>query len=308
MKQKPALKDWILALRPWSFPASSMPALVTFIYVFFLYNQQIDTLQVSWLRGILAIIGAVFFQISGNLVSDYFDYKQGVDREDTFGSSRLLVDKTFSPKTILNLGIAFLVAGILLGILLVFMIGLEISLPLLIIGGLGVLSAFFYYKLKYIALGDLLIFIVYGPLITLGTYFTMTAAVDWKIIFLSIPIGCITVNILHANNTRDIVHDGRANIRTFAMNIGVNYSILFYKSMIVIAYVSIVAMVIAGFLHWIALGVFITLPVAINNCKIISKASVENPSEIVNLDVKTAQLQLMFSTIFSILIFISSWL
>jgi len=303
MKQKPALKDWIIALRPWSFPASSMPALVTFVYVFFQYKQHAD-IQPNWLWGALAIIGAVIFQISGNLISDYFDYKQGVDREDTFGSSRLLVNKTFSPKTILYLGFAFLFTGIILGLFLYFNTGW----PLLVVGGLGVISAAFYYKFKFIALGDLLIFIVYGPLITLGTYYTITTVFDWKMIALSIPIGCITVNILHANNTRDIAHDKRANIRTFAMQIGVKAAITFYKSMIIVAYISIIAMVIAGFLHWITLGLFITLPVAVNNCKTMSKASVEDPSRIVDMDVRTAQLQLMFSTLFSILIFISSWI
>ena len=301
-EQKPALKDWIVALRPWSFPASSMPALVTFIYVFFLYKHH-TVIQADWLLGALAVIGAVIFQISGNLISDYFDYKQGVDREDTFGSSRLLVNKTFTPKTILYLGLGFLFTGIIIGLFLYY----KTSWPLLIIGGLGVISAFFYYKFKYVALGDLLIFIVYGPLITLGTHYTMTSVFDWKMIALSIPIGCITVNILHANNTRDIAHDKRANIRTLAMTLGVKSSIILYKSLIVIAYTSIVAMVIVGFLHWIALGVFISLPAAINNCKIISKASVENPSEIIDLDEKTAKLQLMFSTLFSVLIFISSW-
>lgn len=303
MNQKPAFKDWIIAIRPWSFPASSMPALVVFVYTFFRYKQSAD-IQPDWLWGILAIVGAVIFQISGNLISDYFDYKQGVDREDTFGSSRLLVNKTFSPKTILSLGLTFLLAGTLLGLFLYYNTGW----PLLVIGGLGFIAALFYYKFKYMALGDLLIFIVYGPLITLGTYYSITAVFDWEMIALSIPIGCITVNILHANNTRDIAHDKRANIRTFAMLIGTKASAVFYKSLIIVAYASIVVMVIVGFLHWITLGLFITLPVAINNCKIISKASVEDPSEIVDLDVKTAQLQLMFSTLFSILLFISSWL
>ncbi len=303
MAQKPTFKDWITALRPWSFPASSMPALVIFVYTFFQYKQHAD-IHPNWLWGILAIIGAVIFQISGNLISDYFDYKQGVDREDTFGSSRLLVNKTFRPKTILNLGLAFLLAGIILGLFICYNTGWQ----LLIIGGLGVISTLFYYKFKYMALGDLLIFIVYGPLITLGTYYSITAVFDWKMIALSIPIGCITVNILHANNTRDIIHDKRASIRTFAMQIGLKASVIFYKALITIAYVSIVFMVLTGFLHWITLGLFITLPVAINNCKIISNVSAENSSGIVNLDVRTAQLQLMFSTLFSILIFISSWI
>ena len=303
MENKPTLKDWILAVRPWSFPASSMPALVTFVYVFFLYKQQAG-LCPNWIFGILAIIGAVIFHISGNLISDYFDYKQGVDREDTFGSSRLLVNKIFAPETILYLGLFFIILGIGIGFYLFYHTGW----PLLIIGGIGGISALFYYYFKYRALGDLLIFIVYGPLIILGTFYSMTSVIHWSVIWLSIPIGCITVNILHANNTRDIVHDKRANIRTLAMQLGIKGSIIEYVSLIILAYLSLVVMVLAGFLHWLVLGVLITLPIAIRNCKIMSTASIENPANILDLDVKTAQLQLIFSTLFAGLIFISAWL
>ncbi len=302
MKQKPTPKDWIIALRPWSFPASSMPALVAFMYVFYLHKQS--GIDANWLLGVLSIIGAVFFQISGNLISDYFDYKQGVDREDTFGSSRLLVNGTFAPKTILNLGIFFLLLGAALGLFIFYHTGL----PLLCMGIFGVISAYFYYQFKYRALGDLLIFIVYGPLITLGTYYSMTCRLDWQVIALCIPLACITVNILHANNTRDISHDKRANIRTSAMLIGLKASIVKYKALLIIAYLSIIVFVITGFLHWIVLLVLLTIPVAVKNCKIMSTASVDKPENIMDLDVRTAQLQLMFSTLLSILIFISSWL
>ncbi len=303
IKNKPTAKDWIIAVRPWSFPASSMPALVIFVYVFFLYRNQ-PGIHPNWLFGILSILGAVLFQISGNLISDYFDYKQGVDREDTFGSSRLLVNKTFAPQTILNLGIVFLISGITLGLFLFYHTGI----PLLFIGGLGVISALFYYQFKYRALGDFLIFITYGPLIMLGTFYAMTSTFDWNAVGLCIPIGCITVNILHANNTRDIVHDKRANIRTFAMLVGVKASITEYKLLLVIAYLSLIAMIGFGSLHWVVLGVLLTLPVAVNNCRIMSTASTNNPSNIVDLDVRTAQLQLMFSTLLAGLIFISLWI
>lgn len=303
MNNKPTFKDWIIAVRPWSFPASSMPALVTFVYVFFLYKQQ-SGIQPNWIFGLLSIVGAVIFQISGNLISDYFDYKRGVDREDTFGSSRLLVNKTFSAGTILKLGIGFLALGTILGLFLYFHTGL----PLLLIGCLGFISALFYYQFKYRALGDLLIFIVYGPLITMGTFYSMTSVLDWSIIWLSLPIGCITVNILHANNTRDITHDKRAGITTFAMLIGIKGAIVEYIALMAIAYASLFVMVLSGFLHWVTLGVLITLPIAIKNCKIMSTAAIDKPSNIFDLDVKTAQLQLMFSSLFSILIFISAWL
>jgi 1,4-dihydroxy-2-naphthoate octaprenyltransferase len=304
MENKRKLKDWIIAVRPWSFPASSMPALVTFVFVFFLYKQQTG-INPNWIFGMISIIGAVIFQISGNLISDYFDYKQGVDREDTFGSSRLLVNKTFMSTTILCLGLFFLVMGIGLGFFLFYHTGY----PLLLIGGIGVIAALFYYYFKYRALGDLLIFFIYGPMITLGTFYSMTSVIDWKVIWLSIPIGCITVNILHANNTRDIVHDRRANIRTLAMQLGIKGSIIEYISLITVAYLSLAVMVATGFLHWLVIGTFLTLPVAIRNCKIMRTASINNMSGVfLDLDVKTAQLQLMFSTLFAGLMFVSAWL
>jgi len=302
MKRTPTLKDWVIAVRPWSFPASSMPALVAFIYVFFLSRQ--DHIAVNWWFGVLSIIGALIFQATGNLISDYFDYKWKVDREDTYGSSRLLVEEVFRPTTTLYYALSFLLAGILLGLFLFSKTGM----PLLYIGLFGTVASVFYYQFKYHALGDFLIFIVYGPLITLGTFYVMTSSLDWRIVALSLPLSCITVDILHANNTRDIAHDRRANIKTFAMLIGIKGSIFEYKALIYAAYLLLIALVSIGILHWITLSVLLTLPIAINNCRIMETASIDHPANIIDLDVKTAQLQLTFSGIFSGLIFISAWL
>ena len=279
-----------------------MPALVVFTYVFFLSRR--DPIAVNWRFGVLSIIGAVIFQATGNLISDYFDYKWEVDREDTYGSSRLLVEKVFRPETILYYGLSFLLVGISLGLFLLSRTGM----PLLYIGIAGVIAAVFYYQFKYRALGDVLIFIVYGPLIALGTFYAMTSSLDWKIIAISLPLSCITVDILHANNTRDIAHDRRANIKTLAMLIGVKGSILEYKALIYAAYLLLLALVGTGILHWITLGVLITLPIAIGNCRIMEKASIDQPSSIADLDVRTAQLQLAFGGFLSALILVSAWL
>jgi 1,4-dihydroxy-2-naphthoate octaprenyltransferase len=298
----PSLGHWLIATRPWSFPASSMPALVMFAYVFFLSRH--DALDVNWLLGVLAIIGAVVFQISGNLISDYFDYTRGVDREDTFGSSRLLVNQTFKSRTILWYGIGFIAFGVLLGLYLVTQTGW----PLLIIGFLGFVGAAFYYPFKSRALGDALIFLIYGPLISLGVFYVMTGLLDWRIIALSLPIVFTTVNILHANNTRDIAHDKRANIKTFAMLLGVRASIVEYQLLVFLTYFSIVALVVMGILHWVTLCVFLTFPLAINNCRTMRQAREEQPENIYDLDVKTAKLQLAFSVLLSGLLFMSAWL
>ncbi|MFA7227140.1 MAG: prenyltransferase, partial [Dysgonamonadaceae bacterium] len=66
MSKERKTKDWIIATRPWSFPASTMPALVTISYIYFL-KGEIST-EINWWYGVLAFIGACIFQASGNLI------------------------------------------------------------------------------------------------------------------------------------------------------------------------------------------------------------------------------------------------
>ena len=77
--KKHSFKDWVIATRPWSFPASAMPVLITLGYMFWSGHQ------VNWVIGVLTILNVVLFHAAGNTWSDYKDYKSGVDREDTVG-------------------------------------------------------------------------------------------------------------------------------------------------------------------------------------------------------------------------------
>jgi len=298
----PTTKNWIIATRPWSFPASSMPALLTISYIFFLKNEI--TTDINWVYGVLAMIGAVLFQASGNLIGDYFDYKFNVDRKDTFGSSRMLVDGVFKPKSIFTYGISFLVIGILLGLFLFINTGTD----LLWIGAIGVLGTYFYYKMKFIALGDLLIFIIYGPLIGLGTAYVMTNQLHWDVLLLNIPVAFLVVNILHANNTRDIRDDGKANIKTQAMILGIKGAKIQYILLALGAYVAVALMVALGMLHPLSLLVVVTLPIALKNIKLMQQAQIDKPEVIKDLDAASAQLVMAFTLLFSLSNFIAVWL
>jgi len=298
----PTTKNWIIATRPWSFPASTMPALVAISYIFFLKNEM--TVDINWLYGVLALIGAGIFQASGNLIGDYFDYKYNVDRKDTFGSSRMLVDGVFKPKSILNFGITFLVIGILLGLFL----SLNTDFNLLWIGAIGVFGTYFYYKFKFMALGDLLIFIIYGPLIGLGTVFVMTNELDWNLFILEIPIAFLVVNILHANNTRDIRNDGKANIKTQAMLLGIKGSKVQYIVLALGAYIAVALMVTFRMIHPLTLSVFLTLPITLKNIKKMQLAEVDKPVLIKDLDADSAQLVLIFSVLLSLSNIVAAWL
>ena len=296
----PTTKNWVIATRPWSFPASSMPAILAISYIFFQKDQFAD---INWFYGILAVIGAVVFQASGNLIGDYFDYKHNVDRKETFGSSRMLVDGVFSPKTILNYGIAFLIVGSLIGLFLTLKTGTN----LLWIGAIGVLGSYFYYKLKFIALGDLLIFVIYGPLIGLGTVFVMTSQLHWEVFLIEIPVAFLVVNILHANNTRDIRDDGKANIKTQAMLLGIKGAKIQYTVLALGAYIGVALMVLLKLINPFTLLVFLTLPIALKNIKLIQQAEIEKPEIIKDLDAASAQLVMAFALLFSIANIVAYW-
>ncbi len=227
-----------------------------------------------------------------------------MDRVDTFGSRRMLVDGVFTPKAILQFGVILLALGSLLGIYFLLNTGID----LLWIGLIGVLGTFFYYKMKFMALGDLLIFIIYGPLIALGTAFVMTNEISWDVLFLSIPIGFLVVNILHANNTRDIRDDGKANIKTQAMLLGLKGSKIQYILLAMGAYVAVILMVVFGMLHPLSLLVVITLPIALKNIKLMQQAQVDKPEIIKDLDAASAQLVMAFSVLLSLSNFIAYWL
>jgi len=301
MEYKPTLKDWINAPRPLSCSMPCMTAVLTFIYVFLLHRQ--DPITVNWLLGVLAIIGTVMFQLSVNLISDYVDYKQGVDREDAYGSTHL-VRKVFHPETILYYGSLSLLGGVLIGLFIFSQAGM----PILYIGIIAFIFTAFYSEFKYRAMGELVSLIAYGPLISLGTFYALTSSLDWKVVALTMPLSCISATTIHANNTRDIAQDRRAKITTIPTLIGVKGAILEYKALMYATYLLVIALVVAGMLHWITLMALLTLPYAIKNCRIMDTASGEQPGNICNMDLKSNQFQLFFSSVLSGLVLVSAWL
>ncbi|HNZ85408.1 MAG TPA: prenyltransferase [Paludibacteraceae bacterium] len=297
----PTTKNWIIATRPWSFPASAMPALFAMAYVFYM-QDSIESIH--WGYGVAALLGAVLFQASGNLIGDYFDYMYKVDRKESLGSSRMLVDGVFTPKTIFWFGIIVLCMGILLGLFLWSQTGND----LLWIGIVGALGTFFYYKLKYMALGDVLIFVIYGPLIALGTAFVMTNQLYWEVVVLSIPIAFLVVNILHANNTRDMRDDKLANIKTQALLLGEKGSRIQYTFLAIGAYVAVAIFVLLNMISPLALLVIVTLPLAKKNINLIKQAKIDKPEIIKDLDAMSAQLVMAFTLMYALGIFIGYWI
>lgn len=283
---KHTFKEWLIAVRPWSFPASAMPIIVTLAYLFW------AGAEINWLLGLWALVGMVLFHCTGNVWSDYFDFKKKVDAEDTFGA-KTMTTGMFKPEEIRNLAIGFLVVSVACGLGLLAVTGL----PLLWIGLAGVACTLLYPVLKYNALGDFDIVMAFAFLPTLGTSYVATGAIDWNVLFVALPVGLITDGILHSNNSRDVMTDRRAGITTMAMSMGPKMAVLLYGVEMYFPYAWIAVLSIAGLLPVYTVFIFLTLPVAIGNARTMAKSLKAGVEMIADLDVKTANLQLMFSVL-----------
>ena len=287
--RKHTFKEWVIAVRPWSFPASAMPIIATLAFLFW------TNAEINWLYGVWALVGMLLFHMTGNTWSDYFDYKKKVDADDTFGA-KTLTTGMFQPEEIKKLAIGLLVASLICGIGLLLVTGL----PLLWIGLAGAVLTLAYPYLKFNALGDLDILLTFAFLPTIGTSYVATGAIDWSVLLIALPIGLITDGILHSNNTRDMKTDKRAGINTMAMSLGPKSAAALYAFEVTFPYLWVGICSIFGFLPLHTIIVFMTLPVALGCAKTMVHGVKDKIELIADMDVRTANLQLMFSVLLSI--------
>ncbi|MBE6234561.1 MAG: prenyltransferase [Bacteroidales bacterium] len=294
---KHTLKEWIFALRPWSFPASAMPIVVTLAYLFW------KGAEVNWVLGLWALVGMVLFHCTGNVWSDYFDFRKKVDAEDTFGA-KTMTTGMFQPHEIRNLALGLLVVSVACGLGLLAVTGL----PLLWIGIAGVACTLLYPVLKYNALGDFDIVMAFAFLPTLGTSYAATGVIDWNVLLVALPVGLITDGILHSNNSRDVVTDRRAGITTMAMSMGPEKSVWLFGFEMLFPYIWVAALSMAGLLPLHTVVIFLTLPIAIGNARTMSKSLKAGSEIIADLDVRTANLQLLFSVLLAAAFFAAKFI
>ena len=285
-------KDWVMATRPWSFPASSMSVVTSAMFMGWVAAS--NGFHMDWLNAVLALVAMVFFQIGGNLASDWHDFVSGVDKPGE-ESVQILTSGLFSKKEVAWFSAAAFSVACAIGLVIL----LRTGWPTLVFGLLGLALAVFYYLLKYNALGDLTIFLEYAVLPMLGTSYITLGRIWWPVLLLAVVVGPVTVAILHANNARDIPSDRDSGIKTFAMVIGLGASKWYYMACTLCPYAILVIGVIAGIFPWTALVAFIALPKALSiNREVAALMGSELPFS--GIDVKTANLQLTFSMLLAL--------
>ena len=297
MTNKRTLTDWIVATRPWSYPASTMPVALVLAY-YFANGVAIDPVNAVW-----ALVNIVIFHAAGNVWSDYFDFRYGVDNQNTLGV-RQLVDGKFTGREFIWFAIFLFVVGTLCALFLVWRTGM----PFLAVTFAGIVAALVYPPLKYRVGGDVVIFIAYTLTPLFATAWIVTGTWSLDAIWAVLPTGILTVGILHANNLRDAQTDTQAGIRTLASVLGKKWSVWLYHFEMLAPFAILLATV---WLWILPMTVLLTLPIAVavmTLCKQALRFDGVNTASIATLDASTAKTQLMFSLLMVLGLVAGHWL
>lgn len=290
-KKRSSISIWFQAVRAFSFTASAVPVLLGAALAAFYPGK------VMWILLPVVFVAGLLFHAATNLVSDYYDYKKEVDKDYTFGSSGVITAGLLPPKKVLYGGLILFCIACILGLILIAVRGL----PILYIGLAGLVGGYFYtgqpLGYKYVGLGDFLVFILMGPLMVIGSYFSLTGSYHTHVFLVSIPVGFLVAAILQANNVRDIKHDTEAGIKTLENIVGEKGAKFAYYFSVSAAYLSVAIMVITKILPVWSLAVIVTFPLALKVIKKLAKSQPDRPEEIAAADVETAQLHLGFGVI-----------
>jgi 1,4-dihydroxy-2-naphthoate polyprenyltransferase len=250
-----ALRLWLVAARPRTLPAAVAPVLVGTA----LAGSEGVFRPLAFAA---ALIGSVFIQIGTNLSNDYSDARRGADTEDRLGPVRVTAGGLMPPRTVLyGTYVAFGIA-VAAGLYLAAVAGWE----LLAVGAASILAGVLYTggprPYGYEGLGELFVFLFFGVVAVVGSYFVQTEDLRWEAFALSAPVGLLAAAILVVNNVRDVETDRRAGKRTLAVKLGRERTRRLYAAMLLVAFLAPPVVLLAGGLSgWILLSLA-ALPLA----------------------------------------------
>lgn len=211
---------WFKNSRPHALPQSVLPALFAACLA---ANQPDFSLSLAF----LAVMGVIVGNMSANLLDDYFDYKahhahyRNILNREGFrarvGKCAYLTSGQATAGQLLAVSIALAGITFLIGGVIFYFRGMVI----LAIAAIATVLAIFYsgppLRLSYRGLGELVIGVIFGPLNMIGAYYSACGTIDQTLIFISIPVGLLVMNIIYVHSMLDVVADKKTGKQTLAV-------------------------------------------------------------------------------------------
>ena len=277
------MNKWVLGARPRTLPAAIAPVVVA---------SALAGPDFNWFRAALALKVGVWLQIGVNYANDYSDGVKGTDA-NRIGPTRLVASGLASAKSVkLAAYISFLIASIA-GVWLALL-----TSPLLIgVGVLAIAAAWGYTGGKnpygYRGLGELSVFVFFGLVATVGTYYAQTEKITILSFIVAIPMGALACAILAVNNIRDRAQDELVGKRTVAVRLGDLRARRSFVALLVLAHTAAIATFIPT-----ALLTLLAAPLTFSISKVVLSGA--TGKDLIPVLGRTGKLQLLFATLFAI--------
>lgn len=209
---------------------------------------------------LLLEIGLVLAHATNNLFNDFTDYVKGVDQDNYYRSQygpQPLVHGLMSKRQILTYALVTGLLALAAGLVLVAIRGTLAWILLL----LGVFFVLFYtFPLKYFALGEIAVLIVWGPLMIGGGYFVITGGWDWNVVLASFPYALGVTSVIFGKHVDKYEVDKAKRIHTLPVLMGEKASRYTVLGMFLLQYLAVIYLTLTGFFTPILLVVLLALP------------------------------------------------
>lgn len=223
---------WWLAARPKTLVAAVVPVLVGTAMAF-------DVGRHDLLAAAAALLGAFFIQIGTNLTNDLYDFKRGADTAERLGPMRVTQAGLLSQGRVAAGAVVAFGLAVACGAYLTSLVGW----PLLVVGLVSILCGIAYtagpYPLAYRGLGDVFVFVFFGVVATVGTYWVEALELAWAPVMASVPVGLLATALLVVNNLRDIEGDAKVGKRTMAVRLGRAGTIAQFRALLALSYLAL---------------------------------------------------------------------
>ena len=273
------MNKWILGARIKTLPAAIAPVIVG--------TSLAD--QINTINALLALIVSLSLQIAVNYANDFSDGVRGTDT-NRVGPIRLVASNLATAGSVKNASFISFFVAIIAGTV----IALNTSVWLIAVGLISILAAWGYTGGKkpygYLGFGEVAVFIFFGVVATVGSYYVQVEQISSSALLLSIPTGSLSCAILVINNLRDLNQDKLVSKQTLAVKLGDANTRIFYLLLLVLAQVSAAA---AASINNYALLTLLWLPLTYSAVNQVLKGA--SGKELITILGKTSRLQFLLA-------------
>lgn len=290
-RTQPVWKIWLKTARPFTLTATLSPLLVgTSVAVYEGVFRPVNFL--------LALLAGLFLQIGTNYLNEYFDYRYGLDSPESLGASTVIFRREMTARQVFMGGLVCFALACLPGLGLIVLSGLAIVL----FGLLGMAIAYCYsarpFALARRGLGDVMVYLAMGLLMTWGAYYVQVPRWSWSAFFASVPVGLLVTAILNMNNVRDYQDDRQVRKLTLPVRFGQAFGRRYHACLLIGSYLAVTLFVLLRWLPVDTLIVWITFPLAFLNVRAVLSAS--DRLAFVRGIKRTALLHLQFAVVLAV--------